>query len=67
MLYSRLQKMWNLRLKTRETTQALYSQRLIDCMVTYNDNLNWDNAIRESLKELVSLESTMIDHDDGNY
>ena len=59
--------MWNLRLKTRETTQALYSQRLIDCMVTYHDNLNWDNAIRESLKELVSLESTMIDHDDGNY
>ena len=26
---------------------------------------SWDDAIRESLKELVSLENTMIDHNEA--
>ena len=64
MLHSRLQKMWNLRFKTRETNQALYSQRLIDCMVTYNYNLNWDDAICESQKESSSSENTVTPHDE---
>ena len=57
--------MWNLRFKTRETNQALYSQRLIDCMVTSNYNLNWDDAIRESQKELSGLGNTMTTHDEA--
>ena len=65
MLHLRLQKMWNLGFKTRETNQELYSQRLIDCMVTYNYNLNWDDAIRESQKELSSLGNTMTTHDEA--
>ena len=59
-LHSRLQKMWNLRFNTRETNQAPCSQR-----PTYNYYRNWDYAIRESLKELVSLQNTMIDHDEA--
>ena len=65
MLHSRLQNMWNLRFKTRETNQAIYSQRLIDCMVTYNYNLNWDDAISESQKELSSLGNTLTTHDEA--
>ena len=57
-------KMWNLRFKTRETNQALYSQRLIDCMVTYNYNLNWDDVIRGSQKESSSSENTVTPHDE---
>ena len=57
--------MWNLRFKTRETNQALYSQHLIDCMLSFNFNPNCDDAILESLKELVSLENTMIEHDEA--
>ena len=50
MLHSRLQKVWDLRFKTR-AENPLFSQRLVDCMVTYNYNLNWDRAQR-------SLENT---------
>ena len=64
MLHSRLQKMWNLRFKTRETNQALYSQRLIDCMVTYNYNLNWDNTFRKSQKEMSDPKDTTITGED---
>ena len=60
MLHSRLQKMWNLRFKTRETNQALYSQRLIDCMVTYNYKLNWDNTLRRSQKASSNPKDTDI-------
>ena len=38
---------------------------IIDRMVTYNYNLNLHDAICESLKESVSLENTLIDHDDA--
>ena len=38
MLHSRLQKVWDLRFKTR-AENPLFSQRLVDCMVTYNYNI----------------------------
>ena len=51
MLHSRLQRVWDLRFKTR-ADNSLYPQRLVDCMVTYNYNLKWDRAVRSSAEEL---------------
>ena len=34
-------------------------------MVTYNYNLNWDDDIRESQKELSSLGNTITTHDEA--
>ena len=47
MLHSRMQNLWELRFKT-EVEKDLYPQRLVDCMVTYNYNLRWDDAERLS-------------------
>ena len=47
MLHSRLQRVWDLRFKTR-ADNSLYPQRLVDCMVTYSYNLKWDKAVRSS-------------------
>ena len=41
MLHSRLQRVWDLRFKTR-SENPLYPQRIVDCMVTYNYNLEWN-------------------------
>ena len=67
MLHSRLQKMWDLRFKTRETNQALYSQRLIDCMVTYNYNLKWDEAIRKSQNESSGFKDNLTPPDGEEF
>ena len=45
MLHSRIQKVWDLRFKTK-AENSIFPQRLVDCMVTYNYNLKWDKAIR---------------------
>ena len=47
MLHSRMQNLWELRFKTK-VENDLYPQRLVDCMVTYNYNLRWDDAERQS-------------------
>ena len=43
MLHSRMQNLWELRFKTN-VEHELYPQRLVDCMVTYNCNLRWEDA-----------------------
>ena len=55
----------DIKIEDKRTNQALYSQRLIDCMATYNYDLNWGDAIRKWINELVSLENTMISHDEA--
>ena len=53
MLHSRVQKVWDLRFKTK-AENSIFPQRLVDRMVTYNNNLKWDKAIRseEKLKKI---------------
>ena len=51
MLHSRLQRVWDLRFKTR-ADNSLYPQRLVDCMVTYNYNLKWDRVVRSNTENL---------------
>ena len=63
MLHSRLQRVWDLRFKTR-ADNSLYPQRLVDCMVTYNYNLKWDKAVRSSTGELEKdIEEIEIDNE----
>ena len=47
MLHSRIHQVWNLRFKTR-SDHPIYPQRLVDCIVTYNYNLQWDKATRST-------------------
>ena len=47
MLYSRIHKVWNLRFKTG-SDRPIYPQRLVDCILTYNYNLQWDKATRST-------------------
>ncbi|EER07242.1 hypothetical protein Pmar_PMAR020401 [Perkinsus marinus ATCC 50983] len=44
-LHARLQRVWNLRFKVNPENEA-FSERLVDCMVSYNWNLQWDGATR---------------------
>ncbi|KAF4683867.1 hypothetical protein FOZ60_008529 [Perkinsus olseni] len=44
-LHARVQRVWNQLFKVNADNE-LFSQRLIDCMVTYNWNLQWDEAQR---------------------
>ncbi|KAF4745359.1 hypothetical protein FOZ62_032082, partial [Perkinsus olseni] len=44
-LHSRVQRLWNLRFKV-DTENSRFADRLVDCMVTYNWNLDWDGASR---------------------
>ena len=43
MLHSIMQNLWELRFKTK-VEHDLYPQKLVDCVVTYNYNLRWDDA-----------------------
>ena len=64
MLHSRIQNLWDLRFKTK-LEHELYPQRLVDCMVTYNYNLRWDNAERLSKEQGNILADTCSDcHDE---
>ena len=49
MLHSRIQQVWNLRFKTGRDN-PVYPQRLVDCIVTYNYNLQWDKVTRLTTK-----------------
>ncbi|KAF4686781.1 hypothetical protein FOZ60_004793 [Perkinsus olseni] len=44
-LHSRVQRLWNLRFNV-DTENSRFADRLVDCMVTYNWNLDWDGASR---------------------
>ncbi|KAF4673810.1 hypothetical protein FOL47_010069 [Perkinsus chesapeaki] len=44
-LHARLQRVWNLRIRINPDNEQ-YGQRLVDCMVAYNWNLQWDEAAR---------------------
>ena len=62
MLHSRLQKMWNLRFKTREINQELYSKRL---MVNITTILIGMMLFVNHKKELSNLGNTMATHNEA--
>ena len=49
MLHSRIQQVWNLRFKAGRDN-PVYPQRLVDCIVTYNYNLQWGKVTRLTTK-----------------
>ncbi|KAF4684707.1 hypothetical protein FOZ60_007394 [Perkinsus olseni] len=59
-LHARLQRVWNQLFKVNADNE-LFSQRLIDCMVTYNWNLQWDEAQRSmgGMKSYPKLRAPM--------
>ena len=64
MLHSRMQNLWDLRFNTK-LEHELYPQRLVDCMVTNNYNLRWDNAERLSKEQGNLFADTCSDcHDE---
>ncbi|KAF4740986.1 hypothetical protein FOZ63_017846, partial [Perkinsus olseni] len=48
-LHARLQRVWNLRFKVNPDN-SLFPDRLVDCMVSYNWNLQWDEAGRKRIE-----------------
>ena len=63
-----MQNLWELRFKTKVEHDS-YPERLVDCVVTYNYNLGWDDAERLSkirgVCSLMRVESHGEDSDDN--
>ncbi|EER20580.1 hypothetical protein Pmar_PMAR001561 [Perkinsus marinus ATCC 50983] len=60
-LHARLQRVWDLRFKV-DPKNKIFPDRLMDCMVSYNWNLKWDEAERmgevgDDDSQICSLES----------
>ena len=45
-----MQNLWELRFKTK-VEHDIYTHRLVDCVVTYNYNLRWNDAERLSKEQ----------------
>ncbi|KAF4654450.1 hypothetical protein FOL47_009974 [Perkinsus chesapeaki] len=61
-LHARLQRIWNLRFKVNPENKA-FPDRLVDCMVSYNWNLRWDEAERARAQETGNVETDGSDSD----
>ncbi|KAF4702175.1 hypothetical protein FOZ63_014459, partial [Perkinsus olseni] len=56
-LHARLQRVWNLRFKANPDNEV-FRERLVDCVVSYNWNLQWDEASRVSTEGSESKSSS---------
>ncbi|KAF4680527.1 hypothetical protein FOZ60_013297 [Perkinsus olseni] len=56
-LHARLQRVWNLRFKANPNNEV-FRERLVDCVVSYNWNLQWDEASRVSTEGSESKSSS---------
>ena len=66
MLHSRIHQEWNLRFKTGRDN-PVNPQRLVDCIVTYSGNLQWDKATRSTTNiELTNITEGESDEDRDN-
>ena len=67
MLHARMQNLREFRFKTI-VEHELHPQRLVDCIVTYNFNLRWDDSERLAKKQVYRFTDLCRDcHDEESY
>ncbi|KAF4652000.1 hypothetical protein FOL47_011307, partial [Perkinsus chesapeaki] len=63
-LHSRVQRLWDLRFKVARDNST-FGSRLVDCMVTYNWNIDWDAAGRVDVDARTSADEESETSDSG--